>query len=326
MERLPEGFTARPATLDDVAAITALIAACEVADYGKSEITQDTMRQVWTMPDFHPEHDLLVVLAPDGCVVGEAIMEQQEYARIYLDSVVHPEYRGLGIGSYLTHWGEQIAQEWLPKAAPDVRVTLTASAHSVNASAKQLLEERGYQLARHFWRMGIELQEPPLTPQWPEGIEVRTMAPGQERAVFAADQDIFQDHWGFMPVKYENWAHWSIEREQFDPTLWFLAMDGAAIAAISLCGLEETSGGWVHDLGVRRPWRRKGLALAMLLHGFGEFYKRGQKDVYLNVDAQSLTGATKLYERAGMHVVRQFDRYEKELRAGRELSTLSVEV
>jgi mycothiol synthase len=43
------------------------------------------------------------------------------------------------------------------------------------------------------------------------------------------------------------------------------------------------------------------------------------------VDASSLTGATRLYEKAGMRVLRQFDNYEKELRPGRDVSTQAVE-
>jgi ribosomal protein S18 acetylase RimI-like enzyme len=82
--------------------------------------------------------------------------------------------------------------------------------------------------------------------------------------------------------------------------------------------------GWVNQLAVLRPWRRKGLGIALLLHSFAEFYRRGIVNVGLGVDAQNLTGATRLYERAGMHVALQHDTYEKELRAGQELSTQSI--
>ena len=97
---------------------------------------------------------------------------------------------------------------------------------------------------------------------------------------------------------------------------------------MSLCHpkvVEDPDMGWVDVLGVRRPWRRRGLALALLHHTFGEFYQRGKRKVGLGVDAQSLTGATRLYEKAGMHVQRQYATYEKELRPGEELSTQSVE-
>jgi ribosomal protein S18 acetylase RimI-like enzyme len=65
---------------------------------------------------------------------------------------------------------------------------------------------------------------------------------------------------------------------------------------------------------VRRPWRQRGLGLALLLHSFNNFYQRGDRAVGLGVDAQSLTGATRLYEKAGMRVTRQHDLYEKIIR------------
>jgi ribosomal protein S18 acetylase RimI-like enzyme len=76
--------------------------------------------------------------------------------------------------------------------------------------------------------------------------------------------------------------------------------------------------GWVGTLGVRRPWRKKGLGLALLLHSFGEFHKRGMKTIGLIVDAANPTGATHLYQKAGMHIASEFVIYEKELRPGRE--------
>jgi ribosomal protein S18 acetylase RimI-like enzyme len=81
---------------------------------------------------------------------------------------------------------------------------------------------------------------------------------------------------------------------------------------------------WVQSLGVRRPWRRQGLALALLHHLFGASYRRGITKVGLGVDTESLTGATRLYEKAGMQIYRQWDTYEKELRPGEDLVTRQV--
>jgi ribosomal protein S18 acetylase RimI-like enzyme len=78
-------------------------------------------------------------------------------------------------------------------------------------------------------------------------------------------------------------------------------------------------------LGVRRPWRKNGLGLALLYHSFSEFYRRGTPIISLGVDAASHTGATRLYQRAGMHVAAEYVSYEKELRPGREISVQSLE-
>jgi ribosomal protein S18 acetylase RimI-like enzyme len=102
----------------------------------------------------------------------------------------------------------------------------------------------------------------------------------------------------------------------FDPELWFLAEDGADLAGVSLCGWHNSgdrSFGWVHVLGVRRPWRRRGLALALLRHSFAESARRGATRVGLGVDAASPTGAVGLYERAGMRVQRRTEVWEKQL-------------
>lgn len=130
---------------------------------------------------------------------------------------------------------------------------------------------------------------------------------------------------GDMPGDFEKWEHWTVKREDFDPTLWFLAFDGDQLAGASLCKY-QVDVGWVDDLGVRRPWRRKGLGLALLHHSFSEFYRRGMRKVGLGVDTQNLTGATRLYKRAGMQPVREYIGYEKELRAGVELSTQAIMV
>jgi ribosomal protein S18 acetylase RimI-like enzyme len=110
----------------------------------------------------------------------------------------------------------------------------------------------------------------------------------------------------------------------------FLAMDGLSgeIAGINLCrphSFDDPEMGWVGTLGVLRPWRKRGIGLALLRHSFNEFFRRGYRKVGLGVDAQNLTGALRLYENAGMHVRQAFDQYEKELRAGTEISVQSLQ-
>ena len=119
-----------------------------------------------------------------------------------------------------------------------------------------------------------------------------------------------------------------LEADDFDPALWFIAKDGDEVAGICLCrpkSFEFSEAGYVHVLGVRRNWRHRGLGLAFLQHAFSEFYKRGTRSATLGVDAENLTGALGLYEKAGMHVHKQVILYEKEIRAGREISVQSIE-
>jgi len=194
--------------------------------------------------------------------------------------------------------------------------------------AHELLSDFEMALERHFLTMAIELPDELDNPKWPDGIELRSMKGEEEaRSIIHAVREAFKDHWGYVETpfeqEFEQWLHYIRNDEKFDPSVWFLAMDGEEIAGMVLCQTasdEDPDMGWVSVLGVLRPWRRQGLGLALLLHSFGILKNHGRSRVGLGVDASSLTGATALYEKAGMHRIRQFDTYEKELRPGRDLA------
>jgi len=326
IEILTKNLIVRHPTMDDVNAASDVMAACDIAECGQIEITEEDLQTDWQTPDFNLETDAWVVSTPEGQIVAFADVGHRKHAKIFAFGRVHPEYCDQGIGTHLLRLAEARAHWHLAEAQPELRITLNGWVSSVNLAAQQLLEHEGFKRVRGSWHMQIELDEAPSVPEWPDGITVRTFIPGQDnRAVFEAVDEAFHDHWGHIPMEYEKWEHWEIRRESFDPSLWFLALDGDEIAGVSLCYNESATGlGWVGTLGVRRPWRRKGLGIALLRHSFGELYRRGLPKVKLGVDSQNLTGATRLYERAGMHIVRQFYTYEKELRAGIELSTQTI--
>jgi len=197
--------------------------------------------------------------------------------------------------------------------APLVRATVSAQ----NDAGRSVFVASGYTPIRSSYRMGIELSERSPAPGWPEGLAVRTLRPGEdERPVYEAHMDAFTDHWDFERAPYEEWRTWHTDRESFEPSLWFLVEEGTEIAAVCLCRSDHTfepPRGWIGELGVRRQWRRRGLGLALLQHAFGEFHDRGLRNAGLGVDAENTTGAVRLYERAGMHVVSRMDTLEKTL-------------
>jgi len=210
------------------------------------------------------------------------------------------------------------ARKEMELAEPDVRVYLRNGVVATDAAACELHENEGYKAIRYLWHMEIEVRNVPQVPILPDGVELRPFIPEeQNRAVYEAHEEAFSDHWGHVRGSFEDWNHHMFERKDVDPSLCFIAWDGDQIAGYSLCRYRMESG-WVGSLGVRRPWRRRGLGEALLLHSFNEFYKRGTKTVGLGVDAQNPTGATRLYQKAGMHVASESVIYEKELRAGRE--------
>ncbi len=329
---LPAGYRMRPLAREDAPAVAALVNWCYLDEVGAKATDEADVLNEWGTPGFDMAADTRAIVAPDGTLaaIAECWNITEPRVRPYLFARVHPAHRDRGLGSALLQWGEERARAAIPGLPPEARVVLRAGTFNTVRDAQTLLENAGFTHVRTFYRMLIEMDAPPPAPAWPDGITVRTLGTGKDdlRAAYEASQDVFRDHWGHLPIRFETWLHWVENNPDFDPALWYLAMDGDTIAGYCFClpKMPEDPGlGWVDELGVRRAYRRHGLGQALLQHAFGELWQRGTRKVGLGVDASSLTNATRLYERVGMHVARETWQYEKELRPGIELSTQTVE-
>ena len=332
---IPAGYTARPIILDDAEAAADLLNAYNIVLTGRPCISSGEIRSYWQQPTLNLANDTLAVFAPDGAgMAGEAeLWNSAPHVTHFVFAQVHPAHQGRGIGAALAAWTEARGVELLPLAPESARVIIQQFIMSTDTAAEQLLRDRGYTLARHNLRMSIDFAGPPSQPSLPKDLAIRPFVRGQEEAaLLAAVRDEFRDHWGYVEQPwdedYKGWLHYMNTDPNFDPSMTFVAVDGDEIAGTALCNptwVEDPDAGWIHSLGVRRPWRRRGVALALLQHCFVALHERGKHGAKLGVDAQSLTGATRLYEKAGMHVERQFCFYEKELRPGTDLSTKTVE-
>lgn len=315
---VPAGYTLRRPTSEDIPAIIALLADFDTHFIGTADAyTTEDIEGDWHR--LNVATDAWVVSAPSGALAAYTTVTDNGYGQLNADGYVHPDHFGRGLGTLVALLTEERARELVANAPDGARVVLGNGVLLNDHAAREILERNGFTLARVFWRMGIEMEEPPPAPEWPAGITVRTFVTGQdERAVFEAVEESFADHWGHVPRSYEQWSE-RFSRSDFDPSLWLLVVDGDQIAGVAL-NARRPDGGWVGTLAVRRPWRGKGLGTALLHQTFGEFYRRGERSVGLGVDAQSLTGARQIYERAGMRPVTQAAYYHKELRPGDDLS------
>jgi mycothiol synthase len=312
-------YIMRAPTRDDAPEITALMAAFDTAMYGHADVYESgDVLDDWSRLDVAT--DAWVVVAPDGRLAAYATVTDYGSGRIHSDGYVHPDHWRRGLGTAIIRQTEARARELVPNAPEGARIQLMNSVIAEDVAARALLEGEGYTLARSHWRMAIEMEALPPVPAWPNGFTLRTYTPDMDaHSVFDAIEEAFQDHWGHVPRAFEDWAP-RLKREDFDPSLWFLALDGDQIAGVALCR-RHMEMGWVDTLAVRRPWRRHGLGRALLLQSFGEFYRRNERKVGLGVDAQSLTGANTLYQSAGMCVTMSIATYTKELRPGTSLIT-----
>jgi GNAT superfamily N-acetyltransferase len=277
----------RPPTEDDAEAIAALLNA-----YAPEPVTGERIRRSWGAPGVDLDRDARVVVA-DGELTGFAAVKVE-------DGHTWIELHGSSLGEVI---------DWATERA---RGRVYTGGWQANEEVRTALLRKGFTLARHSYRMAIDLGEVPPEPRWPDGVTVRGFRAGEGPAVYEAHMETFEDSWEHVRQPYDQWSHWMLDRPGFDPNLWLLATVGDQIAGIALCRLDETDPrtGWVSIFGVRRPWRRQGLGRALLLESFRRLAAHGCARAILGVDASSLTGAHELYENAGMRVISTFDIYE----------------
>jgi mycothiol synthase len=313
---LPEGYTMRAPRREDAETVAALISACQIADTGASDMSVEELLDDWHPLDLAEE--AVLVTAPDGRAAAYADVINRSFVTVSVYGYVHPDYRRVGVGADLVAWGERWTRDRMPQAPENARVVVQHYINSANADGRRLLEASGYTPVRGIYVMETELGKAPPLPHWPADISVRTFVPDQdERAVFEAVEDAFRDMWGRPRGTFERFVGMT-QTESFDPSLWFLASESDEIAGITLC--KTLAGeGWVDVVGVRRPWRNRGLGLALLRHAFTEYHRRGTRKVSLSVDAESITGAPRLYGRAGMRVRESYIIHLKVLRPGVDL-------
>jgi mycothiol synthase len=301
-------MTLRPPTDGDFDAMLELMNAHQLAAFGEADVPAEELRLWLTTPSVDVECDIRL-LERDGRLVGYVDVDPNgdEPPRWWCDLKIDPDVDADAVAAELVAWldertGEGVLCVWT--ASGDARV--------VGA-----VERLGFAPARHSYRMEIDLSGDEHEPVWPEGLATRTVTDDDEQLVYDLVKEVWRDTSEPMDESFEDWRHWTTRSDAFDPSLWFLVLDREEVAGFSLCRQSSTdsNAGYVAMLGVRRPWRRQGLGEALLLHSFREFRSRGYGRATLGVDASSPTGATRLYERAGMRVYRDTVFLERPVRS-----------
>jgi len=317
---LPAGFSIRPAAAGDAEAVVALMDEESEALVGFRAASADWLRGWWTAPSVDRENDIAVVETTEGVVCGYiGVAADPPYVEVFVLGVVALGLHGRGIGSELVREGERRAGRFVRLAAPDARVVAHYGALADEPRASSLLERHGYREVRRFQLMRADFAGEVGPPVWPAGIDVRTFDPGEIGALYQAHVEAFADHWGEGVEREDDFRHQVLESPRFDPALWFLAWSGDEVAGYVGANLEadeDPARGYVSLLGVRGAFRGRGLGEALLRRAFLELAARGKRGCDLHVDSESITGATRLYERMGMRAHPRFATWEKELRAG----------
>jgi mycothiol synthase len=304
----PLGYVLRSATPEDFSAAADVLVADELDDSGEVVLGPEFLRAQWDRGGFDPTTDAWVAAAPEGAVVayGHGALEEPTVVESW--GIVHPEHRGRGVGTALLDRIERRAVEMLGGIAG------ARFRHAINAAdrgAAGMVMARGLHPFRHFWHMRIDVDEGFEAGGQPDGIRFRGIDPSEDLpAIHVVLVDAFAEDPGHTVAPFDRWVREEASGSSFDPSLWLIAEDRSTIVGV-LTASDFGDRGWIDYLAVLSETRGRGIGAALLRRSFATFAGRGIRTVFLNVDAENVTGATALYERVGMRVVKRWDLWER---------------
>lgn len=317
------GYTWRPARIEDAEAIQSFLIDIDAHDGREWAGTLADTRDTFKNPDTNPETDSLVGFAQEGGVAAVAWVftppEPGEKHMSFAWIDVHPRHRGKGLGDFVLSWAEARARQIMAEKPQDRPHGLRMGVMDFEHYRRALCERHGFEIVRYFYTMRRDLSQPIAEVRLPEGFVIRTWEPALDRRVFEAFNESFKDHWGYQPASEEVWRNEVTGREGFRGDLSYVIIDGDEVAGFSMnylspeenerYGIQEA---WIGELGVRRPWRKRGFATALLNQSMHAFKAEGMTFATLGVDAESPTGALGVYERVGFRQVKRSMSYAKD--------------
>lgn len=258
--------------------------------------------------------DTVLVAEVNGVVAGYAWLEwwtETTGVRLFLSqAALRPEWRGRGIGTAMLGWAEARLRAVASRQTETGPAFFGANATETEEEDTALLHDAGYR--REFSVIEMErlafddLPEMPL----PEGLALRPLEPEHFLSVGRSVTEAYAASM-FSVVPSDDEDHRQVEwLRGFDPSLCFVAWDGEQVAGQVLCRIDKGRGEMA-EVSVRQPWRRRGLAKALLARALQAFRERGVKRVRLHTVAENQYGSVRLYQSVGFRVIKDHIRYRK---------------
>lgn len=319
-------YTWRPARLEDAAAIQQMFLAGDAADGTHRTDTIADIEREFKDPDVDVEKDSLVAFTSDGEVAALAWVyvfpTAETKLQAYFWGGVHPRHRRQGLGGAILGWMEARASAALLARPEDLPRVMRLHCNDFEHERIAFFTSHGYQIVRYFYEMRRDLGQPIVAPALNGNLRLVSWTPELDPFIFEAFNESFRDHWGFEPMTKAAWDLFMVGRESFRPDLSYAVLDGDEVAGFSINFLSpeenERKGireAWVGDLGVRRAWRKRGVATALLNRSMIDFKAAGMDYASLGVDTENPTGALGVYERVGFTPVKRSMSFQKPVEA-----------
>jgi mycothiol synthase len=310
----------------DYAAMASVINGSKDADEQEWTLdAEDVARDYAHLVNSDPYRDMLFVEVYGEVVGYSRVWWEQELdgQRLYTHFChLLPEWRGKGIRCAMLRHNERRALEIALSHQDGEHPSgglFQAWASDKEHDWTSLLLGEGYEAVRYGFEMvRPNLDDVPDLPL-PEGLEVRPVRPEHYRTIWEADEEAFRDHWGATERQEQDFEAWQ-HSPQFTPELWQVAWEGEQVAGMvrSFINAEENAEygrlrGYTEFISVRRPWRRRGLARALIARSLQLLKERGMTEAALGVDAENPNGALRLYQSMGFREVKRSMTFRKPL-------------
>ena len=293
----------------------------------------DGLEEVTNLEQFDLNYRTLVNCDPDrDILLAEVDGELVAYSRVFWQDLVeggrayecfgfvHPAWRRRGIGRAMLRHDEARIREIAAGHAGVHPKWFGSEGIDTDPGNTALLRGAGYEPARWFYDMVAGSLEGIDAPPMPDGLVLRPVTRDQYRRIWEAEAEAFRHHWGEPEWTEPDWERNDADPDHADPRLWRVGWDGDEIAGVVRTTVPEAENErhgrrrvYVAGVSVRRPWRRRGLARALLAGSLVGARDAGYTSASLGVDTDSPTGATGLYRSLGFEPERTFVAWRKPL-------------
>lgn len=313
---LPDGWTTRRPTLDDLPELLALVHASDVAAVGQAEFSPEEVREALVGPNSDPSRDSWLALTPSGTIGAWAYLENESAAvRDYLEVYAYPGVGEPAQAALLDLTLARVAERATEFGHP----VMTARAGCIPNEEHYVgvLRAAGFTFLKRYARMRRALTADDRTaPPPPPGVEIRLVRPDDDadlRLFHRIYDSAFRDTPDYQPRSYERWREYLSGVPTIAWDEWFVAtVDGepAGILMSSDQGLDDNEG-WVKNLAVLRAFRRRGVGATLMRRAFAVYAAKGRTLVGLGVDLENPTEAARLYHSVGLSAQYEADMYER---------------
>ena len=311
-----DSVTARRLRVDDAASIATLLGALEAMEPVDESYNEDEVAEELTSPMVDLARGSVGRFEGDR-LVAFGLLEISDPSALFRTAMfggVHPTRARRGHGTEVARRLVADAAAIRDADAPGLPGEIRVWVDENRPGTRALAAAEGYEPWRYFFRMRAELDADVRPGPVPDGVTIRRFGvddlAADHEAVRLVSNAAFADHWGSSPLDAERWRAEYVDSNSFRPRHSFVAEVGGAIVGYLLtaefAGDTQARGfrtAYVSRIGTLGSVRGRGIGSALLAHTMADLAAHGYPFVELNVDADSPTGAGRLYERAGFATV-----------------------